>query len=152
MEWTTEHFESLSWHDTHFHGFQIVRNLEENAGTADLIFDIDYIVAWTQQGKSLGFTLSQAILTFSEASDLRLELDYPSVSAGMCEFSIDGIERQPLEYATGYKSWRWLLKINWPRGSVAFDAPRFSLRLIGEHHHQVGKQSLDPKDRIALRP
>ena len=124
--WTDADFEDMSWHDNHVHGFQI-RSGEYGAGEIDL--DLDYIVEWLCAADgSCEFRLAPATLTFKEVSDLRIELDYEAVTAGLVPFSIDGISREDGTVATESLR-RWTVKLNWPRGSLAFRASGYTQRL-----------------------
>ena len=144
--WTTDDFDKMSWHDVHVHGFQIVEN-ESGNGTAELIFDIDYILEWRKgEGKFFSFVVAQASLQFHQIFGLKFELDYVKPTSGMCAFSIDGIVRERIEYRTGQHSYKWKLPINWPTGKIEFESPGFTQKLVGEPRLQEG-QSLNPSER-----
>ena len=143
--WSTEDFDEMSWHDVHVHALRIVKN-DEDTGTADIVFDIDYILEWRQDGGSFKFVVARAELKFHEASDLKLALDYVENSAGMCAFSIDGIERQSITFPNGYTSYRWRMEVNWPSGFVEFQSPGFTQLIVGQHHVQ-GSPWLTPSQR-----
>jgi hypothetical protein len=64
----------------------------------------------------------------------------------MCPFSISGIEREPIEFANGYRTFRWRLPISWPVGILEFQAPSFTQTLIGSPHVQ-SEQSISPSKR-----
>ena len=128
QSWTETDFESLSWHDNHVHGFELA-NVNEDDGTCDLVLAIDYILEWVHAtDRSISFKVAPARLIFHGVFGLRFELDYARVSAGMTPFSIDGIEREPLQYG----SFRWKIAVNWPTGAITFEAPRFTMQLTGE--------------------
>jgi hypothetical protein len=128
--WTTEDFETLSWHDVHVHGLRL-DTFRESEGSADLVLDIDYILQWHKTGTSFEFTICPATLRFHEVFALRVSLDYAGPTAGMCPFSIDGIERERLVFPTGFTSYRWRIPVNWPRGEIEFQAPGFTQMLAG---------------------
>jgi hypothetical protein len=126
QKWTTADFDDLSWHDCHIHGFRL-GEINGERGTAELEFDIDFIVEWLAQGDSaFRFRIAPATLTFNDVFGLRVELDYAAPGAGMTPFSIDGIRREPLSYPTGYTSFRWRLPVSWPTGEITFDSPGFT--------------------------
>jgi hypothetical protein len=128
QRWTEEDFDSLSWHDNHVHAMELANFNEEN-GTCDLVLMIDHILDWIGAAdRTISFRVAPALLTFHDVFALRVELDYARVSAGMTPFSIDRIEREPLSYG----SFRWKIAINWPEGSITFEAPRFTQQLTGE--------------------
>lgn len=143
--WSTEDFESLSWHDVNVHGFRLGA-IRPDQGKADLIFDIDYILKWDKTSNGFLFTVCVAELVFHGTSNLKLMLDYATPTAGVDSFSIDGIERKPREYLTGFKSFHWRIPINFPYGSIEFDAPRFTQRLVGKPVVQP-RQSLSSEQR-----
>ena len=143
--WSTEDFDKMSWHDVHVHALRIVKN-DEDTGTADIVFDIDYILEWRQDGGSFKFVVARAELKFHEASDLKLALDYVENNAGMCAFSIDGIERRSITFPNGYTSYRWRMEVNWPSGFVEFQSPGFTQLIVGQHHVQ-GSPWLTPSQR-----
>lgn len=144
-EWSTKDFEAMSWHDMHVHGLRIVENPGDN-GTAELVLDIDYILEWVKSGSSFSFIVAQASLRFHEVFGLRFTLDYAQPSAGMCAFSLAGIERERLTYPTGYASYNWRLPINWPAGEIEFQSTGFIQRLIGQSYTQAS-QSLSRSQR-----
>jgi len=129
--WHTEHFDLLSWHDLHVHGFRL-ESYNGDEGAADLVLDIDYILKWEKVEGQFLFTVCRGELKFHRAFRLKLELDYLTPTAGMCPFSIDGILREALSFPTGFKSFSWRIPINCPKGSIEFEAPGFTLTLIGE--------------------
>ena len=144
-KWTTEDFESLSWHDCHVHGFTLDA-FKTDDGTADVTFDIDFIVEWTcPAGGPFEFRVAPANLTFHRVFGLRIDVDYAAAGAGMTPFSLDGIERQNLDYPG---SFRWRLPINWPGGAITFDSPGFT-QVLRRSPILVGRQQLTPEERKA---
>jgi hypothetical protein len=145
-EWTTADFETLSWHDCSFYGFRLE---EREHGKAELEFDLDFIVEWLwREDRSCEFRVAPATLTFHNIFDLRLELDYARVSAGMTPFTIAGIERDRLTYPTGYSSFRWRLPVNWPSGLIAFESPGFT-QVLRRRPILVPRPALLPEERGA---
>ena len=67
-------------------------------------------------------------------------------AASMCPFSIHAIEREPLAFPGGSKSFRWHIPINWPHGSLRFEAAGFRLTLVGTPVVH-SRQSLSPEQR-----
>ena len=141
--WRNEHFDDLGWHDVHVHGFRFSKFIEDE-GAADLVLDIDYILKREQVANVPVFTVCPAELTFHSVFGLRVELDYKTPTAGMCPFSIDGITREPV----GAGSFIWRIPINWPQGSLEFEAPAFTLALTGTPVSRAG-QFLHPSERGA---
>ena len=143
--WSTDDFDDMSWHDVHVHGFQLLRNEGEN-GTAELVFDIDYILEWLKDENRFNFVVAQASLRFHEVFGLRFSLDYVKPSAGMCAFSLSGIERERVVFPAGYASYKWKLGINWPIGVIEFESPGFNQSLTGQLYTQP-RQGLEPSQR-----
>jgi len=144
--WTTDDFEALSWHDVHIHGFRL-DSFKEKSGSADLVLDIDYILKWEKSANALLFTICRADLRFHDVFGLTFGLDYASVTAGMCPFSISGIEREIVKSPIDHQSYKWRLPINWPKGALEFQAPGFTQVLTSAPRVQTGRQSLAPDQR-----
>src|SRR5262245_25833258 len=143
--WSTEDYEAMCWHDVNVHGLRL-DSFDERNGTADLILDIDYILQWHKSGDTFSFTVSPATLRFQQVFALKLELDYAQPEAGMCPFSIHEIEREMVEFPTGYRTYRWRISINWPKGRIEFQAPSFTQTLRGTPRVQA-QQWLEPAKR-----
>jgi hypothetical protein len=147
-EWTTADFEELSWHDCHVYGFSLA---EREHGTAELVFDIDFIVEWLcRDDGTCEFRVAPATLTFHSAHGLRFELDYGTPTAGMTPFSLAGIERDEVRYPTGDVTFNWRMPINWPNGLITFESPGFTQVLrrapivsgtqaLGADQHRIGQ-------------
>ncbi|QTR46304.1 hypothetical protein J9253_20425 [Thiothrix litoralis] len=146
--WYTSDFESLSWHDVHIHGFKL-DSFVPDQGVADLLFDIDYILKWENINNELLFTVCRATLRFHQIFGMRFMLDYATPTAGMCPFSIDGIERRPSKLSTDSESFQWSIKVNWPQGHIEFDSPGFTQTLVGTPIVQ-SSQSLSSEQRDQL--
>ena len=142
--WTADDFDEMSWHDVHVHGFRFDTFKDDN-GSADLVLDIDYILKWEKSGNGFLFTVCRADLRFHEVFGLKLELDYATPTAGMCPFSLAGLEREIVKFPTGYQSYKWRLPINWPKGSLEFQAPGFTQVLTGTPHVQPNQARMDEK-------
>jgi hypothetical protein len=127
--WTDADFDRMSWHDNHVHGLSI-RAGEYGAG--ELTLDLDYILEWrcTPHG-SCDFRVAPATLTFHETTDLKIEIDYASLTAALTPFSISEITRKSSTGAGGRHS-RWSIAINWPQGSISFAANGFTQVLRGD--------------------
>ena len=146
-EWKTEDFDVMSWHDVHVHGFRLA-GFDPDEGTAELVFDIDYILEWLNNDGAFSFVVSQASLQFHEVFGLPLSLDYTKPTAGMCPFSLAGVERESITCSNGHVSYKWRLVVNWPSGQIEFDSPGFTQRLVGQVYTQPG-QGLEPSQRSA---
>src|SRR5262245_4509248 len=105
--WTTADFDELSWHDCSVYGFAL-RDFNSEHGTAELTFDIDFIVEWLcHKDAPAQLRVAPATLAFHDVFGLRFDLDYAAVSAGMTPFTLDRIEREVLSYPGGTSSFRW---------------------------------------------
>src|SRR6266849_3886849 len=87
--WTDADFSNLSWHDNSVHAFRVI---EGKDGTGEVILDIDHIVEWIESDKRYNFRVAPAELRFRGVSDLRMTLDYQSISAGLTPFTLERIE------------------------------------------------------------
>ena len=127
--WNNDDFETLSWHDVSVHGLRF-DTYKIGSGSADLILDIDYLLKWDMSGASAIFTICRAELRFDDVFGLKMHIDYKTPTAGMCPFSIHGIERQLASAPTGHKSYHWNISVNWPSGNMEFEAPGFTQTLV----------------------
>lgn len=144
--WTTEDFESMSWHDASVHGFQFVGYVPDR-GACDVVFDIDYILEWTRDGDGFAFVVVQASLRFHDVFGLRFSVDYATPTAGMCSFMLDGIERSQRVNRHGRVVIEWRIGINWPQGDIGFEASGFTQERIGEPVRSR-RQDLDASQRV----
>jgi hypothetical protein len=137
--WSDADFDEMSWHDAHVHGFRLTE-IRSELGSADLVFDIDYILQWIEAGGQFQFKVAQASLTFHQAFGLRVALDYQTIGAGMGPFSLSGITRRnaPGDAVRQF----WALDVNWPSGRIEFEASGFTQVLVGPVLTQPG-QSLE---------
>jgi hypothetical protein len=127
--WTDAQFDEMSWHDNHVHSLEI-RSGEYGAG--ELLLGLGYILEWLPpEDGSYSFRIAPALLQFREVTDLSIELDYASVSAGLTPFSISSITREIHRFPSGAQTHRWTLGINWPQGSITFLASGFVQTLTG---------------------
>ena len=126
--WTSEHFESMSWHDNHVHAFRLQ---EGEWGSGKLILDIDYILEWVKAEQKIRFRIVPACLAFLDVSELRMYLDYAASSAAHGPFSIHQITRRS-EKRERYVAQIWNIAINWPKGEFEFVAAGFVQTSLGE--------------------
>src|SRR5262245_1770727 len=119
----------MSWHDNHVHSLEIRTG---DYGAGELLLGLGYILDWLPpQGGIHTFRIAPAVLHFRDVTDLEIELNYASVSAGLTPFSISGITREVHRFPTGGQTYRWTIDINWPAGVITFVASGFDQRLIG---------------------
>jgi hypothetical protein len=123
--WTDADFDELSWHDNYVHGIQVEGGGEFGTGT--LILDLDYILEWLRpSGQLFEFRIAPASLTFHDVFALKIDLDW--IGAAMSPFSISQISRQKLPH----ESWSWSIGVNWPEGTITFEATGFTQMLRSE--------------------
>lgn len=138
--WSTADFESMSWHDCHVHGLRVA---EGQYGAGELELDLDYIVEWRRVSDRTTFLIVPARLTFHEVTNLRITIDWATPSAGLGPFSLAGVERRS-EVRPRYTATIWRIAVNWPAGSIEFEAAGFTQVAWGrevESEQQVLKQS-----------
>jgi hypothetical protein len=97
-----------------------------------------------KSGDAFAFTVCQAELRFHDVFGPKFNLDYATTTAGMCAFSINGVERELVISPPGYKSYHWRLPINWPKGLIEFQASGFTQTLTGTPYVQPN-QALAPE-------
>jgi hypothetical protein len=142
--WTDKDFETMSWHDNHVHGLGF-RSGEYAMGV--LTLDLDYILEWLcpVAGGTVQFRIAPATLTFHAVTGLQVNIDYASATAATGPFSMSGIRREP---RPELQICHWIIDVNWPAGSISFDATGFTQTLWGRsvvHPEQV----LAPGQRVA---
>ncbi len=119
-KYSTRDFKKIDWHDNYIH------SLHFNSEKFEVIFDIDYIHDWiSDEGENYKFLLSPATLTFHNASNLKIDIDWKDCSLDLC---IDSIERSaPRKTANAKLSeYDWLINIGWPGGAISFCATGFT--------------------------
>lgn len=147
QRWTTDDFAAMGWHDNAVHALRIE---EGEHGEGELLLDIDYIEEWIPGGEHFEFVLCPATLQFHQVTALRIAIDYATPSAGVCPFSLDGIEREAQLYPNGYTSYRWTLRLNWPEGEISFDSPGFTQTQVAPSR-RCERQALTPAERGRTR-
>jgi hypothetical protein len=120
--WSSAEFDSMSWHDCHVHAFRIA---ETEHGTGELELDIDYILEWRTEKDKFSFLLVPATLTFHKVFGLRVALDWATPTAGMGPFSLSAVEKS-VEDRGHCMATLWHLPLNWPDGSLKFEAEGFT--------------------------
>jgi len=127
--WNDTDFDEMSWHDNAVHGLRLI---EGKYGCGDIVLDLDHILEWLpSETGGFQFRIAPAELTFHDASSLRVSLDYAAASATLSPFSIHQIRFEPMSYVGGAQGRRWTIEVNWPKGEVTFEAPRFTQVLTG---------------------
>ncbi len=134
----------MSWHDCHVHALRII---ESEQGNGELELDLDYILEWKPEGESFSFRLVPVTLRFHEVFGLRVTLDWATPTAGMCPFSLSGVEKRT-EDRGRYIATLWRLPLNWPTGSIEFEAASFTQVAWGREVVSPN-QVLTPGERVA---
>jgi len=74
--WTEEDFDKMGWHDNRIHAMHFLS--DEKAWKNQIIFDIDYILAWVKVPKDniyYSFWISPSTLIFDDAFDLKMDIN-----------------------------------------------------------------------------
>ena len=132
----------MSWHDNRVHA---MRMIEGEHGVGELWLDLDYILEWIEQQKTFRFRVVPVWLKFKEVAYLKLALDYPSVSAATCPFSIESIQKQHVQRER-YTACVWSIAVNWPAGEIRFEASGFDQVAYGAEVLSTS-QGLRPHER-----
>jgi hypothetical protein len=143
--WTDADFGEMSWHDNHVHGLQVRAG---QYGSGELSLDIDYIVEWlcSTEG-SCQFRIAPATLTFRDVTDLRVEIDYAAATAALTPFSIGQVRRERIAQPGQSIRYRWVIEVNWPHGSISFQAAGFT-QALRERALVKSEQWLEPAERL----
>jgi hypothetical protein len=141
--WTDEDFDRMSWHDNAFHGIRIS---EGEYGSGTLTFDIDYILDWVKlESGGIGFRIAPATLIFFEVTNLVVNIDYAKPTAGLTPFSVDSVNRTE-QVRANYTAIVWEINLNWPVGSISFEATGFEQSLRSDPVLSE-QQTLTPGER-----
>ena len=133
-------FEGLSWHDDTLYGLRFdVGDSFQGDWHADLVLDIDHIVAWVRgaAGK-FQFRVAPATLVFHGVTDLKIAIDWGDSGdrTALHDVSIEAITREPVPNQEGYPArehYRWRIALNWPQGGeIGFGARGFTQTLRAE--------------------
>lgn len=152
-----EDFDDLSWHDDTLHGLSMFTgDIANDDWRSELVLDIDHIVKWIRTGDGrFVFDVAAATLTFHNATDLRLDLNWaPSgVQTALSPAHIDRIERQRIadqKICLDRPYYRWQIFCNWPQGgTIGFGATDYTLTLRGPVSRQP-EQTLSSVNRPPL--
>lgn len=144
--WTTADFDAMSWHDNAVHALRVI---EGEHGEGELVLDVDYIEEWIRNGDCIEFVITPATLQFHNVTELRVALDYAGPTAGICPFSLDGIERREHVFPNGHTTYRWQLPVGWPAGEISFFSSGYTQTQIAPCVRS-GRQHLDPTQRVPV--
>jgi hypothetical protein len=125
--WTHEDFEGLTWHDNYVHGLGV---REDEYGAGRLVLDLDYTCERRLGAdNAYSFLVAPAELTFYEVTDLAVHFDCRGIVMG--PLSIDEILRGSTEEVGPYRSYRWRIDLNFPKGEMTFLSSGFVQELKG---------------------
>jgi hypothetical protein len=141
--WSDENFPEMSWHDCHVHALRLE---EGEHGAGELELDLDYILEWRNDREKFQFLIVPARLRFHGVFAPKITLDWVGPTAGFGPFSISGIERRTEDRAN-YIATVWHLPVNWPAGSIEFEATGFTQESWGKEVVS-SQQSLLPRERV----
>ncbi len=118
--WNTEDFAVMGWHDAHIHAIAFLPD------SAELIFDLDYILQWVPQGPTepFNFWIAPATLVFKGVFGMRGNL---GVNQGMMDFpTILNITQETTEPPELRQLHNWKYQIEFDQGELSFHAVGFS--------------------------
>jgi hypothetical protein len=120
---------TFRWHDNVIYGLSFDRGEpDEGDWRSDLRFDIDFIAEWLCGAPGdVQFRVAPATLAFHDVTDLAIAVDQGDSGGrnALFEWSIDRVERQPLDRPMDY--WRWTIHLHSPPGgTLAFCASGFT--------------------------
>ncbi|WP_395703121.1 hypothetical protein [Aquabacterium sp.] len=141
--WSDESFPEMSWHDCHVHSLRIQ---EGDHGAGELELDLDYILEWRNDRENCQFLIVPARLCFHRVFAAKITLDWAGPTAGFGPFSISGVERR-MEDRANYIATLWRLPVNWPAGSIEFEAEGFTQEAWGREVVS-SQQSLRLSERV----
>ena len=121
-------------------------------GTGNVILDIDHILEWLmpcEWRENCRFLVAPAFLIFREACDFRISLDYMASSAALQPAMISELKRQEITYPNGFKSFEWVVELNWPQGNIQLKATSVELE-IRTSAVECENQSLSAEERKVL--
>ena len=118
--WTENDLEEMGWHDCHVHA------LAFDPETAELLFDLDYILKWINPGQGenhYSFWSAPATLVFSEVENLKVNLEpFPA-------FELDAISREKQQNVEAPSSLptstTWLWTLDFFNGRITFNSTGF---------------------------
>jgi hypothetical protein len=140
--YTTDDFETMSWHDNLIRGFAFHRdfNNENSKFISDFVLNIDFIVEWLcTPNQQCQFKISPATLTFHDVTDLYIHIDpgrktYQSV---IDDLTIHNIERIPMEdqkVCLDRPYYLWTIHLDLmmssPGSQITFGASGFTQKLL----------------------
>lgn len=132
---TNTDFDNVTWHDNALYGIRLdIGDPDRGDWHADLVLDIDHIVEWVCDVERGGaqFRIAPATLTFHDATDLRLNIDWGDSDwrVAVHPMSIDRIVRelvQNQQICLDRPYYRWQIELNWPKGgAISFGASNFT--------------------------
>lgn len=146
----------LWFHDNLIRG--ITFSSEVGSFSSDVSFDIEHILEWMACSPAENhflFSVSQAIMTFHDVSDLNINVcredsKYTRYSAGSFGFYIMSITKRKVDSKLGKSDYYgWKITTNNKDQLISFGASGISLKLIGEPK-LVNRQHLLNSERAFL--
>lgn len=110
--WTESDFDVMGWHDSKIYSIQW------NEENFELIFDIDYIFEWINDGDSFRFVVCPVTLTFENVWDLKIEVE-PRGEIQINEISRMNPNRpKNAEFINKEMEWQWNIDLFY--GDITF--------------------------------
>jgi hypothetical protein len=122
IHWSEVNFSEMSWHDCLIHGLEFDQDGDYQN---DLIFDLDYIIEWIEDGKgSFRFSVAPVLLRFQNVDRLHIQTLLHFKEAFQIH-SIDRITKKD----KGFENHHWIIKIQTYMENISnqieFDATGF---------------------------
>ncbi len=146
--WSEADFEKMCWHDVHVHGISFGPMSEEN-GTADFLFDIDYLFEWIKPIAPeifYSFWIAPCTLVFENAYDFKMQIE-DKIGFAFGPFVIEdfsmaeNLERDGVHY--GYR-WKIKLRTGW------IELKSYGLKQYVRQKPRVGGQWLLFEERAGV--
>lgn len=151
--WTDASFETLSWHDCVIRSIGFAEPDMTDTRVPELVFDIDYIVAWPCDSVGSGlFAVAPATLSFLLVTDVRLELRWSETDFAVVPGLpvISDLDREPVavhRVLPNGRYFRWTIRLSEPPGGrISFGAAGFRMELRAAPV-QTAEQSLSAEQR-----
>jgi len=141
--WTEADFEIMGWHDSPIYGMTWSNS---TSGSADLIFDIDYIFEWIHPEPPdtyFSFWIAPATLIFKDTYNVKIDVGaaYERIS----DMEIADINRlDEVPYEGGIISWKWEIALQ--NGTITFESRGYD-QIIKGNPVNTTKQCVPPELR-----
>jgi hypothetical protein len=141
LQWTTDDFDRLEWHDA------TIRAVGITSDPWELFLDIDYILEWIcpiPPDTQFQFQVAPATLVFENVAKIKIDLDLHSYS----EITLNRIWRENLNRLSGELTiWDWILESH--QGRITFQSTGFK-QFVRSPQKLASSQGLSLAERGGL--